>query len=366
MQKYHCLIALLLFAGAAHASDIIIGQSTPLTGSNADIGKDIRDGAQAYFSKVNASGGVAGHMIKLVSLDDRNDPKVAAENAKQLIGQNALALFGYGSSTLSMPSMAIVKENRVPFIAPFTGADAIRKQNDYVFTIRATYTDELGTILSYWTNLGANKSVVVHYDDEIGKQNFQTVASYLERFGQKPKSIAIKRNTDVDAATVKSIIEADPQFIVLTTLYGPGTQIIKALKAAKKLYPISSLSFVGASQLAKAAGQDAEGVSVALVVPSPKNGAIQVVRECRDAWTKAGNAGTLSPTSLEACIAAKVLVEGIRRAGKEPTRDSLKKGLEDLGHYDAGGFEVVFSPTSHYSGHFVDLAVITANGDLRN
>jgi branched-chain amino acid transport system substrate-binding protein len=366
VQKYHCLIALLLSVGAAHAADIVIGQSTPLTGSNADIGKDIRDGAQAYFAKVNASGGVTGRMIKLVSLDDRNDPKLAAENAKQLIDQNALALFGYASSTLSLPSMAAVKEHRIPFIAPFTGADAIRKQNDYVFTIRATYTDELDKILSYWTNLGVNKSVVIHYEDEIGKQNFQTVARYLERFGKQPKSIAIKRNTDVAETTIKSIIEADPQFIVLTTLYGPGTQIIKALKAAGKFYPISSLSFVGASQLAKAAGKDAEGVSVALVVPSPKNGAVPVVRECREAWNKTGNAATMSPTSLEACIAAKVLVEGIRNAGKEPSRDSLKKGLEDLGRYDAGGLEIVFSPTSHHGGSFVDLAVITSNGDLRN
>src|ERR1700674_568941 len=365
-MKYHCLIALLLMAGAANASDIVIGQSTPLSGSNADIGKDIRDGAQAYFDKVNASGGVSGHMIKFVSLDDRNDPKIAAENAKQLISQNALALFGYASSTLSMPSMAAVKENRIPFVAPFTGADAIRKQNDYVFTIRATYTDELGKILAYWTNLGVNRSVVVHYEDEIGKQNFQTVANYMERYGKQPKSIAIKRNADVSAATIKSIIEADPQFIVLTTLYGPGTQIVKALNAAGKLYPISSLSFVGASQLAKAAGKDAEGVSVALVVPLTKKGGIPVVRECRDAWSKAGNAGTMSPTGLEACIAAKVLVEGIRKAGNEPTRDSLKKGLEDLGHYDAGGFEITFGPTSHHGGHFVDLAVITSNGELRN
>jgi ABC-type branched-subunit amino acid transport system substrate-binding protein len=366
MQKIRFLIGLLLLAGTVHAADIVVGQSTPLSGSNADIGKDIRDGALAYFSKVNAAGGVGGRTIKLVTLDDRNDPKVAAENAKELIGQNVLALFGYASSTLSLPSMQLVKDNRVPFFAPFTGAGVIRKQNDYVFTIRVTYTEELEKILSYWTNLGVNRAVVVHYDDEVGKQNYQTVASYLERFGKKPTSIPIKRNADVGDATIQAIVAADPQVIVLTTLYGPGTQIVKALKAAGKAYPISSLSFVGASQLAKAAGPDAEGVSVALVVPLATQGAIPVVRECREAWAKGGYKGTMSPTSLEACVAAKVLVEGIRRAGKDPTRESLKKGLEDLGHYDAGGLELTFSPTSHHAGRYVDLAVISSGGELRN
>ena len=365
MHKF-CLVLALFLAGGANAREIVIGQSAPLSGSNAEIGKDIRNGALAYFSKVNAAGGVNGNTIKFVSLDDRNDPKVAAENSKQLVDeQNALALFGYGSSTLSLPSMPLVKEKHVPFFAPFTGAEAIRKQNEYVFTIRATYADELDKILAYWTSLGITRIVVVHFDDEIGKQNFQTVAGYLTRFGKQPTAVSIKRNADVPEAAIESIIKADPQVIVVTTLYGPTAQIIKKLKAADKSFPMSSLSFVGAAQLAKAAGKDAGGVSVAQVVPLPKNGSVPVVRECRDAWQKADMKESMTPTSLESCIAAKVLVEGIRRAGKEPTREALKKGLEELGRYDAGGLEITFSPSSHHGGRFVDLAVITANGDLR-
>lgn len=366
-MKKLCLVLAFLLAGTVAAKEIVIGQSTPLSGSNAEIGKDIRNGAIAYFNKVNAAGGVNGNTIKFVSLDDKNDPKQAAENARQLVNeQNALALFGYASSTLSIPSMAIVSEKHVPFFAPFTGADAIRKQNDYVFTIRATYADELDKILAYWTSLGVTRIVVVHFDDEIGKQNFETVARYLQRFDKKPTAVSIKRNVDVPDAAIESIIKAAPQVIVVTTLYGPTTQIIKKLKAADKSFPMSSLSFVGAAQLAKAAGKDARGVSVAQVVPLPKSGSVAVVRECRDAWQKADMKEALTPTSLESCIAAKVLVEGIRKAGKDPTRDGLKKALEELGRYDAGGLEIAFSPSSHHGGKFVDLVVITANGDLKN
>src|SRR6478609_2164983 len=103
-----------------HAADkILIGQSAPLTGSNAEIGKDIRDGAAAYFKRVNESGGINGRMIDLVSLDDKNDRKTAGQNAAKLVANdNVVALFGFASSTLSLDAMPIVREKRVPFFAP--------------------------------------------------------------------------------------------------------------------------------------------------------------------------------------------------------------------------------------------------------
>src|SRR3954467_10739244 len=95
---------------AAGADKIVIGQSAPLTGSNAEIGKDIRDGANAYFRKVNEAGGVNGRTIELVSLDDKNDRKVAGANAVKLVNENnAVALFGFGSATLSLDAMPIVR-----------------------------------------------------------------------------------------------------------------------------------------------------------------------------------------------------------------------------------------------------------------
>src|SRR3954463_13458520 len=84
------------------ASTIIIGQSAPLSGSNQELGQDIRNGALAYFKKINEAGGIQGRKIELVTLDDGNDVKRAGENARQLIeGQGVFALFGYASATLS-------------------------------------------------------------------------------------------------------------------------------------------------------------------------------------------------------------------------------------------------------------------------
>ena len=366
MLRAGLALALAASSAAFAADKIVIGQSAPLTGSNAEIGKDIRDGALAYFRKVNEAGGVNGRQVELVSLDDKNDRKTAGANAVKLVNENnVVALFGFASATLSMDAMPVVKEKRVPFFAPFTGADAIHKQGPYVFVMRASYADELVKILEHWKGLGADRVTVIHYDDEIGNQNYATVERLMKGAGkQAVVSVKLKRNADVERAQIDAIIKSDPQVIVATTLYGATAQVLKGLKEAKRPYNMTSLSFVGPSQLAKAAGGDAAGVSVAGVVPPPNKTVVPVIKECGDAIRKAG-IPELNYTNLEACIAAKVLVEGLRRAGREPSRDSLYRALSGIGNYDAGGYVVTFGPDDRHGSSFVELAVINKAGQFR-
>src|SRR4051812_38913400 len=347
------------------AEKILVGQSAPLTGSNAEIGKDIRDGAVAYFKRVNDTGGVNGHPIELVSLDDKNDRKTAGRNAARLVNDdNVVALFGFASATLSLDAMPVVKEKHVPFFAPFTGADAIQKQGPYVFVMRASYADELAKILEHWEGLGADRVTVLHYDDEIGNQNYATVERIMARAGKKAVSVKIQRHAPVGAREVQAVVASDPQVLIVTTLYGPTAQIIKALRQQNHPYNMTALSFVGPSQLAKAAGSDAAGVSVAGVVPPPAKTVLPVVRECGDAIRRAGIA-ELNYTNLESCIAAKVLVEAMRRSGRELTRESLYRSLTSMGQYDTGGYVVRFGPSERQGSTYVELAVISKTGQFR-
>ncbi|RYZ00249.1 MAG: hypothetical protein EOO24_16590, partial [Comamonadaceae bacterium] len=252
--------ALWLAVAPAAAADIVVGQSAPLTGGNAELGNDIRNGALAYFRKVNEAGGLPQGKLKLVTLDDRNETKLSADNTQKLVADDAVvALFGYASSTLSIPAMPSVVDGRVPFFAPFTGADAIRQQNEYVYTVRATYADEIQKIITFWGSLGSTKVTVLHYDDAVGKQNFDTVAQVLTKYNRKPVSVPIKRNVAITDADVAAVVASDPSVLVVTTLYAPAAQMVKRLKAAHRASMVTSLSFAGASQLAKALGPDAAG-----------------------------------------------------------------------------------------------------------
>jgi branched-chain amino acid transport system substrate-binding protein len=358
---------LLIAAAPAFAQEIVIGQSAPLTGANAELGSDIRNGALAYFRKVNEAGGLPGGKIKLVTLDDRNDVTQAGENTRKLVTeQGVVALFGYASSTLSIPAMPMVVEHKVPFFAPFTGADTIRKQNEHVYTVRSTYADEIGKIVNFWGNLGSTRVTVLHYDDTVGRQNFETVAAVLKKFERQPVSVAIKRNADITDANVRDVVASKPQVLVITTLYAPAAQMIRKMKADSGGTMVTSLSFAGASQLAKALGPDATGVSVAITVPTPRSLGVPVVKECAEAWTAAGQKEPFSVTALESCIAAKVLVEGMRRTGKEVTRASLQRSLSALGRYDAGGYVVDFKPNFRHGGSYVGIALLKPNGELRD
>jgi ABC-type branched-subunit amino acid transport system substrate-binding protein len=367
MTRYGLLPMLLLAASPTFAAEIVVGQSAPLTGANAELGQDIRNGALAYFKKVNDAGGLPQGKIRLVTLDDRNDTKLSKENTGKLVDdENAVALFGYASSTLSLPAMPTVADRKVPFFAPFTGADTIRQQNEYVYTVRATYADEIGKIVNFWGNLGNTHVTVLHYDDKVGKENFETVAQALKKFGAAPVSVAIKRNAPVTAGQVKEVVDSNPNVLLVTTLYAPAAQLVKQLKQSGKAYMVTSLSFAGASQLAKALGPDAVGVSMAIDVPTPRSLTIPVVRECSDAWAAAGQKESMSVTALESCIAAKVLVEGMRRSGKEVTRASLHRSLAALGRFDAGGYVVHFKPNFHHGGSYVSIVLLTPGGEVRD
>ena len=188
MIRIACLAAALVAAAAqaqvpgVSTTTVRIGQSTPLTGSNAELGNDIRNGALAYFRKVNDAGGVHGRRIELVTLDDGNQVPRAEANTRKLVeDEPVFALFGYPSATLSRPALPFVEKHRVPFIGPFTGADPMRVFNKHVYNIRASYADELEKIVDHFQSLGVQRFSIVYYDDVVGRENLTAVERALKK-----------------------------------------------------------------------------------------------------------------------------------------------------------------------------------------
>ncbi len=355
-------------ASSVCAQGIVIGQSAPLSGPAADIGRDIRDGAMAWFERVNAAGGIGGRKITLMTLDDANDKARAADNAKALADRGAMALFGFASATLSVNAIPVAERNGMAFFAPFTGSMSIRDKAP-VFTIRASYRDEAEKIVAHQKSVGATSAVVLHYDDEVGKVNYETVAAAVAAAGgAKPKSIAVKRGGKVEAATLDAIAADNPHYVLATTQSPPVVDLLKLMSDKGRSFPIVALSFVNPDELVVSAGANARGTIVSQVVPTPRavaNPNYTVVKDCADALT-ALNGATLNYTTLESCIGAKVLVEAIRRAGPQVTRASLFKGIESLGRVDVGGFFVTLTPASHHGSKWVDLSILSRGNTYRN
>ena len=358
-----CMLAFGVQAqpSGVNASTIVIGQSAPLTGANAELGNDIRNGALAYFGKVNQAGGVHGRRIELITLDDANQVPRAEANTRELVEQRAVfALFGYASATLSRPALPIVQQHRVPFLAPFTGADPMRVFNRYVYNMRASYADELEKIVDHFAPLGVRRFSIVYYDDVVGRENLTAVERALKKRDLAAVSVAsFKDRASPDiAAGVKEIAKGSPDVVILTTLYKASADFIKLARRTGLGAQVVSNSFPGASPLAKELGKEGAGVIVATVVPPPTKRSLTIVQEYQAAIEKQLGRKEYSFTSLESYIAAKIAVEALRRAGPRPTREAFTQALDALKGFDTGGYVVNFSSAEHNGSAFVELTVI--------
>ncbi|HEV7476705.1 MAG TPA: ABC transporter substrate-binding protein [Burkholderiales bacterium] len=343
------------------ATTIVIGQSAPLSGANAELGNDIRNGALAYFKKVNEAGGVHGRKIELASLDDANAVPRAEENTKKLVEeQGVFALFGYASATLSRPALPFVDKHRVPFLSPFTGADPMRVFNKYVYNMRGSYAEELEKIVDHFAPLGVKRFSIVYYDDVVGRENFTAVERALKKRNLAVVSVAAwkdRAKPDIDGG-VQSIARGEPDVVILTTLYKATADFVRAAHKAGLGFQMASNSFPGASPLAKELGKQGAGFIVATVVPPPSKRSLAIVQEYQVAIEKQLGKKDLSFTSLESYIAAKATVEALRRAGPKLTRESFMQALDGMKSFDAGGYVMSFSPSNHNGSSFVELTVL--------
>jgi len=369
LSAIFCQVSFCVYAEVAGSvlpldkNTIVIGQSAPLTGANAALGLDIRRGALSYFNSVNAKGGINGKMIELISLDDSNEALLSGRNALELIdNRRAIALFGFASATLASPALPIVQKHGMAMFAPVTGADAIHNKQSPVFTVRASYRDEMAAMMKQWQPY-IQDVAVVHYDDTVGFQNYQAVQDLIVSSGGKLTSIPIKRNQLKDLSAVKLLLQKSPQLVIFTTSAEPIANIVRELKKTNRYFNFSSLSFAGNNVLKDLLGVNGAGVSMTTVVPLYSSGASPLLWEYGAAMRRDGF--ELSYTSLESYIAAKTLVEGLKRAGNVPTRQSLVHGLESIGRLDLGGYFVTFGPNAHHGSTYVDMVVIGSNGRFK-
>lgn len=374
MHRRHLLQQLAAVAGAgclpafADNSRILLGQSAPFTGPAAELGQQFRDGAALLFDQVNARGGVNGRRIELRSLDDGYEPDRCAANTKRLIADGVTALFGYVGTPTSLAAMPLAIDAKIPFFAPFTGAEALRVPfNRHVFHVRASYFDEAAEIVKQILAVGVKRVAVFYQNDSYGQAGLVAVQDALKPHKLAPVSVATVERNSVDvAAAVKALEAGAPECIVQIAAYKSCAALIRAKRKAGFLGNFYNLSFVGAQALAAELGKDSSGVVVSQVVPYPFSPTKPIAAEYgQRAKAAAGGGKELSYTGMEGFVAAKTLVEGLRRAGNNLSTDSLINGLESMRDFDLGGFYINFSGQKHTGSTFVDMTILTADGRVR-
>ncbi|MCY7388453.1 MAG: ABC transporter substrate-binding protein [Burkholderiales bacterium] len=362
--------ALALLAGHAGAQGvtadaIVIGQSASLSGPSAELGREMKAGADAYFNAINESGGVLGRKIKLISIDDAGVPDRAKANTLKLLNEdNVFALFGYTGTHTINPILPLVEKNKVPFFAPASGDVATREPlSRYIYNIRASYLEETEKIVEQLIRRGLTKIALFYQNDAYGRAGL----AGLERALRERKSNIVifgsaDRNSVNVASSAQTIAKSGAQAVLISAGANTASAFIKEMKKLGSNAQFCLLSSVGAMTVAAQLGEDGRGVEVSQVVPLPFSDSEPLGREY---LKRIGGTTKASFASFEGYIAANVFVEGLKKAGKVPTRESFLSALDRLGTVDLRGYRVKFSADNHNGSSLVELTVLGAGGNYK-
>jgi len=369
------LLVVLSWAGWVAAGEvgvtdksILIGMTAPFSGPSGPYGLDMKMVINAYFRQLNEAGGVHGRRLDLRSLDDGYETERTVANTRALIAQEqvfALLAF-YGSSPTTAAMDEVFGAARVPLVGTISGADSLRQSprdhpnNRYMFNVRASYANETEAIVNQLVSLGFKSIAVFYQNDGFGKSGLEGVLAALRKHNQMPSAVATgERNSADVSGAVQTIARANPQAVIMVTLYKASAAFVREMRKAKQNPQFMTLSPVGADLLVEELGNEARGIGISQVMPYPWNDTLPMVREYQKLL---GKQGKPSYYGIEAYAMAKVLVEALRKAGKEPTREKLVAALEGMQNHDLGGYRVSYSPTDRTGSRFVDLTVIGSGG----
>lgn len=351
---------------AQGADAILIGQSAGLSGGQAKYSEDLKSGIEAYFAATNRNGGVAGKTLKLVSVDDKGKKDQVLENTKKLVDKDKVfALIGYTSGAGVEASLEYLANAQVPMLAPATGNMGIRaKANRYVFHTRAGYDEEMNRVVIDLAGT-AIKKIGIAYLGDVGPANPAAMKAALAAHKLTPVvELPLDRNATDFSEPVKKIVAANPQVMLFISNAKPLAIMMRELKAAGWRGRVVTSSFSGTGVIDDLK-QDAHGLIMTQVLPAYWRTQVKLVKDYQEHLKAYKADAKPNYTSLEGYVAARVLVEGLRRAGGAGSRERFVEALEGLRKFDLGGYEISFSEKSRDGSRFVDTGVVSSDGQIR-
>ena len=311
-----------------------------------------------------------GAKIRHVVVDDGYKVAETVRLTRELLAQQrVVALFGFAgtANVTQLLTDGILSDGGAALVAPYTGDESLRSPfNPWIFHVRAGYADETEHMVKQVTTLGMNRIAVMYQDDGFGKAGLLGVENALAKRNLKLAAAAgYERNTDKVEEAVAKIKASDAQAVIMVSVNKSTAAFVKLYRESGGGAKLYNISVVDPAELVKLAGlKNVHGLGISQVVPYPFMANMAVVREYQTLLKKFAPAELVSYTSFEEFVGAKVLVEALRRAGRNPTRSQVVKALESMDSYDAGGITVNYSPSNRIGSRYVEVTVIGSTGKL--
>jgi len=360
-------------------TEIVFGMAAPFSGPAKELGRGMKTGIDLAFAATNEAGGVNGRKLRLVALDDGYEPERTRSVMKELAeNRSVFGFIGNVGTPTAEVAVPFTLEKKMLFFGPFTGAGLLRRDppDRYVFNYRASYAEETAATVKYLVNvrrIPVDEIAVFAQQDGYGDAGFNGVAKMLRKYNRNPDRtlrVGYKRNTiDVNEAVKTLRRSRHPvRAVVMVATYKAAAKFIEKVKAERPDIIFSNVSFVGSQALADElmtyGGRVAEGVMVTQVVPLPHSKATAALRY-QELLPKYSLGERPDFVSLEGYLAASLLIEGLKRAGRNFTTETLVDALEDLRAIDLGvGATMGFGMSEHQASHKVWGTVLDANGNF--
>ncbi|MDH4464727.1 MAG: ABC transporter substrate-binding protein [Acidovorax sp.] len=350
------------------ADEIRLGASVVLSGPLGPQTAQYGEGSRLLFDAVNAQGGVHGRMIRYTTLDDGFDPARAVENTRRLLETDKVFMIFHSTGTAQTAAiLPLVKEHRTLLFGPVTGASVFRDTfNPLVFHVRAGYANEAARIVSQLRQQGVSRVAVFYPDDGLGK----TLLAELRKASETEKlpfvaEIRLDPKQPDFAAAAQQTEKAQAQAVIVATAGATFTDYIKQVQATSARPSFYGFSVVSSDAVHRDLGPKARGIILAQIIPSLRNTTIPVVAEYLALVKARSPQAQPSASQFEGFVHARLLVEGLRRTGRNLSTESFIKTMEDAGEISFGRFSVRYSPRSHNGSNYVELAIMDADGNLR-
>ena len=349
------------------AKHVTFGSSMPLTGPLGASGNEHIMGIQSAFAAVNRAGGINGRELRLITMDDAYVPARSAANVKQMIEENSvLGLISQIGTPNTGAVLPLIEKAGMPLVGPITGSGALRNpQLRNVFHIRPSYGEEVTRMVDQLVRMGLQNIVFVYLDNPFGKE--------VLAMGQKALadaqltaagSFALAFDGKNAAEVAQKVVDSRAGAVFLATTGSGVTDFVISVRGLIGSLPIVGLS-VTYSDLARLGKDRALGLAMANVFPNPKSKKYALVRDF-NVDMEALKFDAPNGGAVESWVNAKVLIEGVRRAGRDLNRDKLRAALASIRGFEVGELMVNFSAVAPHVGTLpVKLGVIGPDFTLR-
>ncbi|MGE3348996.1 MAG: ABC transporter substrate-binding protein [Ramlibacter sp.] len=353
-----------VFAQAAAATEIVVGQVAPLTGMDANQGRAYSAGLQLVFSQINKAGGVAGHTFTLVRKDDGGRPQDTVAATQKLVSEvRPMVLAGYsgGRNIAELLASKILQNEKIALVGYRTGE--ITVDAPYLYSVRAGVRDEINKIANHLATVGITRLGLFYEDGPNASSLLNAMDEVAVRTGAQilAKASYAAGTAGADRAAA-AMVAAKPQAVLMVATGAATASFVELYREGGGTAQLFSHSGADIEQMGKRLSEEQlQGIAIAQVTPNPYRVTNRLTKDFADALARSeGPEVPVSYAMMEGYIAAKVIVEATRRMGTRSSREAFVQALESMGPLDLGGYTVEFGPNKKAGSRFVEMSIVTS------